>query len=332
MPNIWMHLEYGQQLAEEFSGRFPFLTLLDQQQQLYNLGCQGPDFLLYHSFLPWSKDTGALRLGDLMHTENCGPVLIDFWKATLSLEGTEQEQARLYFLGFLTHHLLDRNLHPYINWKAGYKYRDHQRFEIDLDTLFMCRRRAFQTWKNPAWSRIDAGRRLPGVVHRILHSTALEYYPAAMDSLPVEIWQSAYRDMVLAQRCLYDPLGWKKAITWGRTRRMFSRKLTAREERLDYLNEQHAEWRHPALYSEVRTDSVWDLWEAALAEGRIVLGALADWLDCAGTAAADRNAASRKLGAFAAVLGNRSYDTGKDCSLNLHNQYADPIWTSLPGG
>lgn len=328
MPNIWMHIEFGQQLAGEFSSRFPCLQLLEQQQKLYNLGCQGPDFLLYHSFLPWRRDTGALHLGDQMHTQSCGPVLVDFWEAARRLEGTEAAQAQLYFLGFLTHHLLDRNLHPYINWKAGYKYRAHQRFEIDLDTLFMKQLRKLNTWQNPAWSLIDAGSRLPGPVHRILHTTALKHYPEAMERLPAEIWQSSYRDMVLAQKCLFDPKGWKKAITWGRTRRLFSRKLTAREERLDYLNEQHSRWRHPALYSEVRTESVWELWDEALAEGRAVLGALADWLDCT----EDSAASSRKLGQFTLALGNRSYDTGKDCSMNLQNQYAEPIWTSIPSG
>ncbi|MEK4008029.1 zinc dependent phospholipase C family protein [Paenibacillus sp. FSL H3-0333] len=327
MPNIWMHIEFGQQLAGEFSSRFPCLHLLEQQQRLYNLGCQGPDFLLYHSFLPWRRDTGALHLGDQMHTQSCGPVLVDLWEAARRLEGTEAAQAQLYFLGFLTHHLLDRNLHPYINWKAGYKYRAHQRFEIDLDTLFMKRLHGMNTWQHAAWATIDTGARLPEPVYRILHATALKHYPETMDRLPAEIWQSAYRDMVLAQKCLYDPKGWKKAITWGRTRRLFSRKLTAREERLDYLNERHSRWRHPALYSEVQTESVWELWEAALAEGRTVLGALADWLGCT----EDSASASRKLGQFTLALGNRSYDTGKDCSMNLQNQYAEPIWTSLPG-
>ncbi|NOU81019.1 hypothetical protein GC101_19335 [Paenibacillus sp. LMG 31459] len=326
MPNIWMHLEYGQQLAGEFRSRFPFLHKFQPQEQLYNLGCQGPDFLLYHSFLPWSKDAGALHLGDLMHTQHCGPVLIDSWEAARTLEGPEADQARLYFLGFLTHHLLDRNLHPYINWKAGYKFRDHQRFEIDLDTLFMKRLRGVNTWQNAAWTRIDAGPRLPEPVHHILHTTAFRHYPEAMGKLPSEIWQSSYRDMVLAHRCLYDPKGWKKALAWGRTRRLFSRKLTAHEEQLDYLNDRHSEWRHSALYSEVRTESVWELWEQALEEGRTVLTALADWLECT-----DAAAARHKLDQFITVLGDRSYDTGKECSMNLQNQYAEPIWTSLPG-
>lgn len=326
MPNIWMHIEYGQQLAGEFRSRLPFLAQLHQHKRLYNLGCQGPDILLYHSFLPWSKDAGALRLGDLMHSQHCGPVLIDFWEHAKALEGGDAVQAQLYFLGFLTHHLLDQNLHPYINWKAGYKERDHQRFEIDLDTLFMKRLRGINTWQNCAWTQIDTGPQLPAPVHHILHSAALKHYPEAMSSLPAEIWHRSYRDMVLAHRCLYDPRGWKKALTWGRTRRLFSRRLSAQEQQLDYLNELHSEWRHSALYSEIRTESVWELWEEALLEGRAVLEALAAWLECT-----DPAAAGSKLEQFIFVLGNRSYDTGKECSLNLRNQYAEPIWASLPG-
>lgn len=55
MPNIWMHLEYGQVLAEQFADQFPFLGGLKERPELYQLGCQGPDLLLYHSFLPWKK-------------------------------------------------------------------------------------------------------------------------------------------------------------------------------------------------------------------------------------------------------------------------------------
>ncbi|WNS46274.1 zinc dependent phospholipase C family protein [Paenibacillus sp. MMS20-IR301] len=327
MPNIWMHIQYGQQLAGEFSSRFPFLSSLEQYSKLYNLGCQGPDYLLYHSFLPWRQDIGALHLGDLMHSQHCGPVLLDFWKAARMLKGEEAAQTQLYFLGFLTHHLLDRNLHPYINWKAGYKYRDHQRFEIDLDMLFMKRLRGINIWQHPAWTLIDSGPQLAAPVHHILHTTAQNHYPEAMRGLSEEIWHSSYRDMVLAHRYLYDPKGWKKALTWGRTRRLFTRRLSSREQQLDYLNEQHAEWRHSAVHSEVRTESVPELWEQALAEGRIVLGALADWLDC--TNAPD---AQHKLEQFSLLLGNRSYDTGKECSLNLQNIYAEPIWTALEDG
>lgn len=320
MPNIWMHLEYGKKLAEEFRSEFPFLANMETCPELYQLGCQGPDFLLYHSFLPWKKETRALRLGDLMHTENCGPVLIEFWKRAMSLPSADQKEAQQYFLGFLTHHLLDRNLHPYINWKAGYKHRDHQRFEIVLDTVFMKRLKGIDTWRHAVWKKINVGSHLPFTIHTILHETASVWYPDTK-KLPAEMWHEAYLDMLLAHKCLYDPRGWKKSLLRGKARRLFSQQLSSAEEKLDYLNEKHGEWRHSALYSEVRTESVWELWEEALAEGRTVLRALGSWLNS--SAPAD---AARALEKFNEVLGDRSYDTGKDCSSKLKNLYAEPIW------
>lgn len=320
MPNIWMHLEYGEQLAEEFKSEFSFLSEIQERRELYRLGCQGPDFLLYHSFLPWRKNTGAVMLGDLMHTRSCGPVMLDFWQRTLSLPPPDQKEAQLYFLGFLTHHILDRTLHPYINWKAGYRHRDHQRFEITLDTLFMRRHKQMNTWQSAAWKKINVGSHLPFPIHTILHETAVVWYPETK-RLPAEIWQEAYLDMLLAHKWLYDPRGWKKSLLRGAARRLFSQELSPAEEQLDYLNEKHAEWRHSALYSEIRTESVWDLWEEALAEGRMVLRALSAWLS-----STIPSEGARAYDYFRQVLGDRSYDTGKECSSNLKNLYAEPIW------
>ncbi|MBT2293332.1 zinc dependent phospholipase C family protein [Paenibacillus albidus] len=321
MPNIWMHLEFGQKLAEEFREQLPWLTGMERRRSLYLLGCQGPDFLLYHSFLPWRHNLRAVHLGDLMHSRHCGPVLLSFWQRTLTLPASERNDAQLYFLGFITHHLLDRNLHPYINWKAGYTGRNHQRFEIMLDTVFMNRLKGEDTWKKPAWKEINIGSGFPSSIQTILHETAGEWYPEVMAHFPCECWNEAYLDMVLAHKCLYDPKGWKKSLLWGGARRFFYQKLTPDDEQLDYLNERHAQWRHSAMYSEIATDSVWDLWEQALDEGRLVIGALADWLACTDTAEA-----ACKLDVLVQVLDNRSYDTGKACNSNLVNRYAEPIW------
>lgn len=323
MPSIWMHIAFGQQLADEFRDRFRFLSGLETESQtrLYQLGCQGPDFLLFHSFLPWKKESEAVQLGNLMHTQNCGPFLVELLERAVNLPYTQRQEALLYAFGFLTHHLLDRNLHPYINWKAGYKHRNHQRFEIALDTVFMKSYKGVETWQTQTWKEIDVGTHLPTHIHQILHPAALAWYPEMEGQLSEPVWHEAYQDMVLAHKCLYDPKGWKKSILRGQTRRLFYQKLSDEEKQLDYLNERHAEWRHSALYSEVRTESVWEMWEQALQEGRIVFEALAEWLDRLATEESDF-----RLEIFRQTLGDRSYDTGKDCSRNLANLYAEPIW------
>lgn len=326
MPGLWMHLEFGRRLAQEFGERFSFMEDLKRHDRLFGLGCQGPDFLLYHAFQPWHKESRAVRLGNAMHRRQCGQAMLDFWDKWKKLQGEDAAMAGIYFFGFLTHHVLDRNMHPYINWKAGYGFRDHQRFEMELDTIFM-KRRGLNTWTQKSWELIDAGSRLPYPVLVILHGTALERYPEETGGLDPDQWHGAYRDMVTAQRWLYDPLGWKRRVLPGKSRFLLPRPLSAAEENLDYLNERGTQWRHSAAYSEVRSESVADLWEQALDDARAVLGGLAEWLAAEAKLGPDsRHTAENKRERFRLALGDRSYDTGMECGTDAVNRYAQPIW------
>lgn len=330
MPALWMHLEYGQRLAAEFRDRLPFLSELPAKRNLYHVGCQGPDVLLFHGFLSLRGPSPAVQLGNLLHSRSCGPVLVDVFARSLTHPMPGRSDALLYFLGFLTHHLLDRNLHPYINWNAGYKRLDHQRFEIALDAVFLQRIKQVDVSRLPGWKEIDLRAGLPLPIRRILHETSMVHYPE-MDGFPLASWQAAYRDMRLAFRLLFDPKGWKKSLAVGPVRGLFYPSvpsLTGTGTGFpDYLNERQAEWRHSALLSEVRTESVWELWEQALADGRRVLETLADWLN-----EENPEAFTRKREQFRQTLGDRSYDTGKECVSNLVNLYAEPIWSRRQTG
>ena len=94
-----------------------------------------------------------------MHTKNCGPFLQDMLR---QVQGRGlYNPAVVYVLGFITHHILDRNMHPYVFYKSGFKKWDHQRFEIIMDTLIVKRKRGIQTWKTPVWKEIYVGRSCP---------------------------------------------------------------------------------------------------------------------------------------------------------------------------
>lgn len=325
MPNLWMHIEYGRRLKQELPSCIPFSDGTPKWRKLYQFGCQGPDFLYYYGFFPWIKDIGSGTLGDVIHGVSCGPFLMACWDRVLTLSESERQPAAAYFAGFLTHHLLDRNLHPYINWKAGYKHRDHQRFEVLLDTVFIRMLNGRNTWETPGWKEIDAGRALPLYIVNILDETARVFYPETA-FFPKSGWQAAYRDMVLAQRLLYDPHGWKRKLVRGSGAALFYRGLTPFEEKLDVLNEKKAPWRHSAMYTELRTESVMELWDQALAEGRSVLASLSAWVKAP---TPEESAARREQ--FRLKLGNLSYDTGKDCGSNLVNRFAEPIWETAAG-
>lgn len=318
MPNIWTHILFGEQLTDLFSDR---LSIIETHRKLFQLGCQGPDFLYYHRFLPWQQGREMNELGGRMHREHCGAVMLDFMTQLQSLNARQPfVQACAYFIGFLTHHILDRNFHPFIHYKAGYRKWDHQRFEVILDTVMMKRKKNIETWKTPVWKQIDAGRELPAAVTTILRQTAKRWYEADM---PEETWQQAYRDMVRAQKLFYDPVGWKRMCTFNQIEPLvYKRKPLA----IDCLNEQEQPWGHPAVKEETYRHSVWDLWELALTDGKTVLSALLDWLQPWQDQKVDPTGKAAARQTFIDALGNLSYDTGKDCESGLEVRYSQPVW------
>ncbi|MFD0697028.1 zinc dependent phospholipase C family protein [Paenibacillus sp. GCM10027628] len=309
MPNIWTHLIFGQELLTQMGHQH---VLNDKQlRQVFSLGCQGPDFLFYHNFLPWQKDKRLNQLGSRMHTDACGPFLLE-------LIGQVQGRglynpAVMYVLGFLTHHILDRNMHPYVFYKSGFKKWNHQRFEIIMDTIIVKQKRGLQTWKTPVWKEIYVGDAFPlGIVPALAHAASL-HYPDIAASLTENDWNDAYRDMIRAQRLFHDPKGFKRVLTLGQIAPLV---YTKKPAPLDYMNEAKEVWNCPTSLEETYTFSVWDLWDIAIEDGQTVLQAAIEAL---------QNGLPSHLEALQDVLGNRSYETGKPCESGLEIVHVQPI-------
>jgi len=311
MPNIWTHNLFGDAVVErDLAGRKPEG---DRLTALFYLGCQGPDFLFYHHFFPWQKKSDMNRLGSRMHQEACGPVLMHMADAVARRKAGPDDPLTVYVTGFMTHHVLDRNMHPYVFCKSGSGKWDHQRFEVILDTIVVKKLLGLDTRSIPVWKQIDVGPQLPASVVDLLEETAA-YYPDLANRVRRNDWNDAYRDMIRAQKLFHDPTGVKTVLTF-RQIEPFVYKRTYPER--DYLNESHAEWRHPALENERSTASFWDLWEQALADGRKVRqAALAYW--------SDPSDETRRV--LSDAVGNRSYEHGLDVSLGLPIRFEEPIW------
>lgn len=82
----------------------------------------------------------------------------------------------------------------------------------------------------------------------------------------------------------------------------------------DYFNESHKTWLHPAISEEKHTESFWDLWKVAISDGTQILQKVQDYWSNGVT-----------LDTLIPLIGNISYDNGKQCNLRLVNQFADPI-------
>jgi hypothetical protein len=309
LPNIWTHLIFGQELMTEIGHG----NILNDKQlrHVFSLGCQGPDFLFYHNFLPWKKDQALNQLGSLMHAEACGPFLLDLLK---QVKGRGlYNPAVIYVLGFITHHILDLHLHPYVFYKSGFKKWNHQRFEIIMDTLVVRRKLGLQTWKTPVWKKIYVGDNFPLGIVPALAQTASLHYPDLASSLTENDWHNAYRDMIRAQRLFHDPIGIKRVLTFGQIAPFVYTKNPAP---LDYMNEAKALWNCPTSLEEIYTFSVWDLWDHAMKDGEIVLQA---------TVIALQSGLTADFDALRDVMGNRSYETGKPCESGLAIVHVQPM-------
>ncbi|WP_219838524.1 zinc dependent phospholipase C family protein [Paenibacillus sp. R14(2021)] len=327
MPNIWTHFIFGQRCLEALGEET--LIAIPARRRMFNMGCQGPDFLFYHHFLPWQKDRTMTKLGNDMHAQHCGPVLMDLLDSVDHLpdRDTAKENALVYALGFLLHHLLDRVMHPYVFSRSGFRKWDHQRFEIMMDTLIVRKLLGIETWKTEVWREIDNGGELPEAIVDAFEQITAVHYRELAPLIPREHWRSAMRDMIKAQRLFHDPTGLKRLLTF---RQIEPFVYKCQLPKLDILNEARRPWLDPTDGQTRHDDCVWTMWDKAMDESIPVLRAVLAWLranDSEGWQERLEAPSKHQLREAAVqLIGSRSYETGQPCSNGAIIAYEDPIW------
>jgi len=323
MPNIWTHLLFGREVLERI-GEGEMIGDAGKRR-LFQMGCQGPDFLFYHNFLPWKRGDAMNRLGGEMHSRHCGPVLMELLDTVsgLSARRSDPDDAVVYALGFVLHHTLDRNVHPYVFSRSGFRKWDHQRFEVMMDTIVVRRKLGIETWRTPVWREIDAGYALPGAIVDAFERIAAEYYPDLAGQIQREDWNRAYRDMIAAQRLFHDPTGFRRLLTFGKIEPLvYKRNLPD----LDVLNDAGRPWLDPTDGVTRHADTFDAMWERAMDESVGIMRAVLEWLRHEPqNAGRDPVRIAELRGRAAELIGNRSYETGQDCGA-AEIRFADPIW------
>lgn len=314
MPNIWTHLLFG----DESMNAVGLSSWIEDPKlrNLFHMGCQGPDFLFYHHFLPWQKDKMMNRIGSAMHNEACGPVLVDFITHTDPLD----RELAVYMLGFVLHHILDRNMHPYVFYRSGSRKWDHQRFEVLMDTHVVKQKLGLETWKMRVTEQIDTGGRFPEQVVDAFERVVQQYYPAFHGHVKRDTWNDANRAMISAQNLFYDPHGWKRIATlWQMEALVYKRKV----DPYDVMNEARLPWLDPTGSGETFATSIWDMWDAAAADAETVLRSILRYWELRQSPDAEKDSPYE---AVLAAIGNRSYETGLDLELHRPITVEDPIW------
>ncbi|WP_188456582.1 zinc dependent phospholipase C family protein [Virgibacillus oceani] len=304
MPNIWTHMLFCEDVADTIN----YPGKLTQHDAYMKLGAQGPDPFFYYNFWPWVKIEPVHNIGMVLHTKRCGKFLMDLIESAKDME----HHIQAYVFGFVTHHILDRNAHPYIHYRAGYDGNKHQKLEILIDTKMMEKYHNLKTWKAPAYKEIDIGYKLDKDTAGLLHTTIQKHYPEVKEETTMHTITKSYRHMKLALRLLADPHGWKNKLL-GSLVSSFSHQPI--KDDVDYLNLNEKTWYHPAT-NEPCSESFVELYNNARAEGiEIMTAVLTYW-----TGGSEE---TRQL--LQDLIGNISYDTGKPLELNLENKYSEPI-------
>lgn len=327
VPNVWTHLIFGQRCLQALGEEA--LLALPERKRMFNMGCQGPDFLFYHHFMPWQKDKTMNKLGSAMHERHCGPVLMDMLESVDQLSETDRSKgaALCYALGFLLHHLLDRVMHPYVFSRSGFRKWDHQRFEVMMDTLIVRKLLGIETWKTEVWREIDNGGNLPDSIVDAFEQIAAVHYHDLAQRIRRESWRNAMRDMIRAQRLFHDPIGIKRLLTFGQIDPFVYK---CRLPKLDILNEARRPWLDPTDGQTRHEDDIWSLWDQAAEESMPVVKAVLTWLRKEPDQPEEHEAGTpskHQLRETAAqLIGNRSYETGRGCDSGLSIRFEDPIW------
>lgn len=304
MPNIWTHILFCEEVSDAIKKPYPF----SQTESYMKLGAQGPDPFFYYNFWPWADDTHGREIGMAFHKRQCGKFLMDL----IVKAQNKSPEIRAYVFGFITHHILDRNTHPYIHYHAGYQGADHQKLEILIDTTMMKKFHNLQTWKTPVYKEIDVGKKLNEDICQFMHETIRDHYPELELGTSCAYIQKAYRDMRRALRILADPYGWKNTIL-----KQFISSYSHQpiNDDVDYLNLNEETWYHPAT-NEPSKKSFVELYEKARTEGIQILTEVQHFWH--------GNYAEAKENIYR-LLGNISYDTGLPLELEMENKYAAPI-------
>ncbi len=302
---------------------------MSSRWNVFNLGTQGPDIFFYYGAWPWAKSNGIKVLGDRMHEERTGEFILEALKYVIECDEPAKSVLTAYLCGYICHYVLDCHTHPYIFYKTGFVLKGeaytskytyyHRMFETALDVLMLKRELGKRPPEFKASEQIRISRQTSQVIGEMYSKVLRKVYNVDINPEPV---CRAIADMTGIAAVLRDKTGIKKKLLSGIERRlgrqpMFSSMILPLEinDGLDYLNTSHSAWYLPWDNSASLTSSFVESFEAAAAESKTIIEAIHFCLS-------SNNTYERLI----PLIGNRSFSTGEDCSLELEFKYFDCIY------
>lgn len=208
MPDFWTHITAGNDIKKRIKDE-KVKKLINDNQELFNLACQGPDPFFYNEFWPWIKNKEGPSQADLIH-HSSGEVifrnLLLYYKYRDVLEKDElpvsekKKNLLTYFFGFAAHFAVDSVCHPFVIKNCGPESR-HKLFEMKLDKYIVEKKLNKNVLKlNP----IKYINYKDGIEEIIEFYTFL--YPKLSDEkISTKLINNAYHDFKTFLKIFYDP-------------------------------------------------------------------------------------------------------------------------------
>ncbi len=200
MPDFWTHIIGGERLINSLEDEY-LKNLIKKNKKVFNFGCQGPDFFFYHNFWPWIKDKKGPEYGHLIHNIDleelikAGKDFYYFFNCS--------ELFIAYFYGLISHMIIDKVFHPFINSKTN-DSNGHKRLEINLDFYVVKKYSGKKVYYiNPA-NAIELGNILPEEIIFFYLKVFSTFFNKENEECK-ELINEAYKDMKKVLKIFYAP-------------------------------------------------------------------------------------------------------------------------------
>lgn len=207
MPDFWTHMLAGELVQEQLPNQ-QWQTMLTENQQIFNFGCQGPDFLFYNDFWPWISNQRGPEVGTQLHKEN----IQSFWLTSLDyLQKKKQQnsssfpQLATYISGMAAHYALDKTAHPFINARTD-DFPAHKRLEANLDAYLLKRYKDQQVHKLSPLPPIDVGDNLPPIIKNYYQQVLVQGHSLKQE---IDFIDDSYHDFHRVLQLFYSPRRFK---------------------------------------------------------------------------------------------------------------------------
>lgn len=285
---------------------------------------QSTDPLMFYNLFSVLPGKKIRKLDHYFHTHKTQEFFINLINYIKENNLSDDEDVSSFLVGFICHYMLDSTVHPYVIYKTGqfdedkpstYKYNNiHGFMEAFIDNDMVRRRNKTNPYTFPLEKFCFSLEKFSTKLNKVIDYAFKKTYKQENIS---KIYYKSLKQMkwalVLFRK---DRYGIKKNVY--KFIDTFTTKKTYRfeavsyhyplEDKHNFLNSNHKEWRNPAVYDMTSTESFIDLYLKALKQAKVLVCGSFDYIN-------------GKDIDLKSLFTNKSYVTGLDCDEKKELKY-----------